>query len=262
MLLLLACAPDPDPTPVVEPVVDEVVEPVVEATDEPVEDIEVVDTLVEEPTDDELDEEGVEEVDVEGSEDAELLAPITDLDATAWTDPQELIAELSGLPYGTSVQLTEDVRIAGVPCKGVTRLEAYTEGGWSCVLSEPATVSDWPFDRGTRLQLHANGAVAHATFGDLRSPREMVTIGGIPCLSRAALHATGTVKACTLARGSKFGSITLPRGSDVTLRDDGGLVDATLYEATSVAGTRYEAGLLLFDGAGAVAGHQPGVFGD
>ena len=266
MLFLLACASDPEPAsePAPEPVVDEPVEPALDDVEpEPLS----IDPIEEGP-DGSVDEEtagdgSVDEETAEADDEAPLPTPLDLLDETAWSDRQEIVNELSGLTVGQSVLLLEDAVLEGIPCKGGARVEATNNTAWSCQLSEPTKIGEWPMSRGTHVWVYPGGqALQSATFADLQSPRESVTIDGVPCLSRASLHPGGTVASCTLARGAQVGGIALPARTDITLRDDGGLVDAIVYDTTRIAGVSYEAGLILFDGAGKVAGHQPGVFGD
>ena len=250
LLFTLACSleslPPPEearPIPPAEPEEVEEVEP--EAVDEP--------ELAE--VDDEL------AIPVEEPEPEALPGPFGQLPVGTVAELEPLVNELSGEQVGHTGRLTLDQVVAGVPCKA-GEVTVLGEGGFRCTLSLPATLSGYAFDRGTEPGFHADGAVRWLNFGDLVPPTENRLIEGVPCLSSARLHANGRVETCTLSRTATLGGVVLPKGSDVELREDGGLGWVIHYEALDLRGKRYEAGLTNFAADGSVESSSPGVFGD
>lgn len=272
-LLVLACSPDtetaaPTPSPEVAAPADEGV------LAEAMEDLAEQEAMPEDAPVNSLEEDGGP-LDDDSVEDApvgedglrlpavDLLPPLDELGEAEFGSVEAIVHEASGAVTGVKAILAADIVVRGVPCKEGKGIEAHADGRWSCIVSQEHSFGDFPYRRGARATLHANGVLAEVVLGDLTSPAESVTIAGVPCLSAATLHENGNVADCTLARGNRFAAdVVLPRGSKVKLRDSGGLVRAEVYEPVPIKGTSYDPGTLLFDGAGGVSGHQVGVFGD
>jgi len=178
--------------------------------------------------------------------------------AAAGGTVKPIINELSGEKAGEMLTRQAPAAVGGVPCGAVVHVYDDT---WGCDVTEPFTLSGHTATGWTAVH-YGTGSRANLIAEQLVPPQEHLDVGGVACQEWAHLHPDGSLAGCALRTAHTFGSVALPAKSDFTLRADGSLQTAVVYEDVSVGGKTLAAGTIEFAPDGSVAHHNADWFGD
>lgn len=174
-------------------------------------------------------------------------------------EASDIINEFSGQHVGVSILRSGPGPVHGVPCKAEVSI---FPDSWGCDLTADHSASGHTSPAGEWLGLHYTGERRAIVFDSITPPIETLAIGGLLCEEFVHLHPDGTVHRCALAKPHTTATATFPKQSELTLRLDGSVEDATIHEAITIAGVTVESGYVEIGPDGKVTSTSPGFHGD